>query len=108
MPELSRIIHSFEGYDVNGLEMVGYGYVSGSRFFKKLLCIKTPQEKEKECILLEENVTCSSEEEFLSSVNELLTERGLYMTYLKHTPKGWAGLRPPKLEGTFYREKQSS
>jgi len=109
MSKLSRIRHHFGDYgDVNRLEMVGSGYVSGSGPFGRSLCIKTHQEKGKRCIKLEENVARSTEEEFLSYVNELLTERGLYMTYLKYTPKGWGGLRPHRLEGTFYREKQPS
>ena len=104
MPEQSRIRHRFDVGDVGRLEMVGFGYVSGSSLFERLLCIKTPQGKG--CIQLEENVAHSSEEEFFGYVNNILEEKGLYLAYLKYTSKGWGGLRPPKLEGTFYREKQ--
>ncbi|MEA3343825.1 MAG: hypothetical protein U9Q92_06700 [archaeon] len=107
MPKLPRIIRHVGDYDdVDELEMVGSGYVSASRVFEKLLCIKTPQEKE--WFRLGENVARSSEEEFFGHVNKILEEKGFYLTYLNYTPKGWGGLRPQKLEGTFYREKQLS
>ncbi len=106
MSKLSRIRHHFGGHNVNGLEVVGHGYVSASRIDRKLLCIKTPQEEE--WFRLEENVAGSSEEEFYGYVNNILEEKGLYLAFLNYTPKGWGGLRPHRLEGTLYREKQPS